>query len=105
MRSHLPDGPLLDQARFPAANKNLAECAANEDYGDDYQPDTGLEFGALKKSMWRSGAIAASIMAVGLIATQLVPFGDSIYSFQTEPGNRQTIALADGSEIMLHGGT
>ncbi|CAH0354787.1 FecR domain-containing protein [Sphingobium sp. CECT 9361] len=52
---------------------------------------------------WLGGAVAASLVAVlgiGFVANRPAP-----YSVETQPGVRRTITLADGSAIVMNGGT
>lgn len=52
---------------------------------------------------WLGGALAASLVAalgIGFVANRPAP-----YVVETQPGVRQTVPLADGSHIVMNGGT
>lgn len=50
------------------------------------------------------GMVAASLLAVTTYAV-MQPAGGSLETVRTEPGQRRTIELADGSRIAINGGT
>lgn len=52
---------------------------------------------------WLGGALAASLVAalgIGFVTSRAAP-----YAVETQPGVRRTVALADGSRIVMNGGT
>lgn len=56
-------------------------------------------------SVWRWGALAASVALATFAGVQLLSDRASPYAIETAAGESRTIALADGSEIMLNGGS
>lgn len=93
---------LLESATFPPADghERLPEFSNDE---DDIAYDGGSE--RVLRPRWRWGALAASIAAAGLFAVQMLPNRDSPYSIETPAGETRTVSLADGSEVLLNGGT
>lgn len=58
---------------------------------------------SIGRRAWLGGALAASLAAVIGVGV-LMPRADP-YAIETAPGQRRTIALADGSRIEMNGGT
>ncbi|WP_168355992.1 FecR family protein [Sphingomonas gei] len=94
--------PLLERATFPRGDGHgrLPEFSNDE---DDGAYDGGSE--PVRRAPWRWGALAASIAVAGLFAVQMLPNRDALYSIETSAGETRTVSLADGSEILLNGGT
>lgn len=64
--------------------------------------DRPLVRGVIQRG-WLYGAIAASVLAIVVVPVwQMRP---QPYSVATAPGERESIALADGSRILMNGGT
>lgn len=57
----------------------------------------------MTRRAWLGGAIAASV--AGLVGFGMIERQPSLYQVETAPGVRRTITLADGSQIVLNGGT
>jgi len=83
---------LLEAADFPAAAEEAQDLSAQP-----LQPSRGTA------SLWRWGALAASAVLVTFVSVQLLSGPDAHYSIETPAGESRTIALADGSKIMLNG--
>ncbi len=94
--------PLLERATFPPGDgdERLPEFSNDED--DDAHAG-GSE--PVRRPGWRWGALAASIAVAGLFGVQMLPDRDARYSIETAAGETRTVSLADGSEILLNGGT
>lgn len=93
--------PYLSVAAFPAGLENSASHRANTDYLEEV--DGVGRNTASRPALLRWGALAASIAAAAVLAFQFMPAGSEKYTLATAPGEVRTIALADGSEIMLNG--
>jgi transmembrane sensor len=93
---------LLERATFPSgdSHERLPEFSNDE---NDIAYDGGSE--RVRRPRWRWGALAASIAVAGLFGFQMLPNGDLLYSIETPAGETRTVSLADGSEILLNGGT
>lgn len=85
----------------PSAEDRILEA---RDHGPTDHSQDDLSAPATLSRRWVWGAIAASLALVALFSAQLFTGPDS-YTLQTRPGETRTIALADGSEIALNGGT
>lgn len=57
----------------------------------------------MTRRAWLGSAIAASV--AGLIGFGMIEREPSLYQVETAPGVRRTVTLADGSQIVLNGGT
>lgn len=93
---------LLESARFPSDDEpgHRPEFSNDEDvvaYDGSGEP--------VRRPQWRWGALAASIVVAGLLGVQMLPDRDSRYSVETPAGETRSVSLADGSAILLNGGT
>ncbi len=91
----------LRAARFPVAPRTLDDAFATVEYAETL--NTAAEPDRVRRMAWRWGALAASIAVVGALAFQQIAPDRGSYAIETAPGEMRTIALADGSEIMLNG--
>lgn len=91
--------PLIGRATFPRAD-------APSDFSNDVD-DVAYAGGSARVSrpQWRWGALAASVAVAGLFGVQMLSDRDALYSIETSAGETRTVSLADGSEILLNGGT
>lgn len=94
--------PLLESASFPSDNEpsRPPEFSNDEDlvaYDGSGEP--------VRRPRWRWGALAASITVAGLLGVQMLPNPNSRYSVETPAGETRSVSLADGSAILLNGGT
>ncbi|TIX51115.1 FecR family protein [Alteraurantiacibacter aquimixticola] len=83
---------ILQEANF-AAPDNMHPAAAN----DEGPPPASKG--------WRWLAIAASLVLVAMLAAQLLTSGSDRYVVATSPGETRTIALSDGGQIVVNGGS
>ena len=95
--------PLLEKADFSAEQDVPEDRAVGNEAASVLQP--GTRQALTRRKAWRWGALAASIAVAGLLAIQLFQAGSDTYAVETVLGQKRTIALADGSEIMLNGGS
>ncbi|MDT8760224.1 FecR domain-containing protein [Sphingomonas psychrotolerans] len=94
--------PLLASATFPSGeDREQIPRFSNDD--DDLAHGGGSE--RVRRSQWRWGAIAASVAAAGLFGVGMLPSRAARYSIETAAGEIRSVSLADGSEILLNGGT
>lgn len=93
---------VLERATFPAGG----EHEQTAEYGHD---GDGLAHGVrgklVRPNRLRWGALAASIAVTGFFAVRMSPDRDASYSIETAMGETRAVSLADGSEILLNGGT
>jgi len=96
--------PYLREATYPSAAADSAEESATE---EEQAPQQATDPGRMSRfaASWRWGAVAASVALAVTLGWQVLPGGDSAYTVETVPGEMRKIALADGSEIALNGGT
>jgi transmembrane sensor len=91
---------VFDRATFPPRDDHELEVGI---------PDDGLANGGVGESVrrrpWRWGALAASIAVAGFFAFAMLSNRDAPYAIETSAGETRTVSLADGSEILLNGGT
>jgi transmembrane sensor len=94
--------PVLERATFPC----IHEREQPPEFSND---EDGLAYSVggepVRRNRWRWGALAASMAVAGLFGVQMLPNRDEHYSIETAAGEPRTVALADGSEIQLNGGT
>lgn len=94
--------PLLEAARFPSGKEaSRPPEFSNDDAAAAY---AGSSVPA-RRPQWRWGALAASIALAGLIGVQMLPDRDALYAIETPAGETRSVALADGSTILLNGDT
>jgi transmembrane sensor len=93
--------PLLERATFPPGNghERLPEFGNDDDSADDGGSEPA------RRPPWHWGALAASIAVAGLFGAQMLPNRDARYAIETPAGKTRAVSLADGSEILLNGGT
>jgi transmembrane sensor len=93
--------PLLERAAFPPSfdQQRLPEPSNDDD------PAYGVGGEVVRQGRWRWGALAASVAVAGFFGIHILPNRDATYSIETAAGRTRTVALADGSEILLNGGT
>jgi len=94
--------PLLEQATFPPGGGPTRPPEFSNDE-DDLAYVDGSE--RVRRPQWRWGALAASLAVAALFGVQMLPGRDARYSVETSAGETRTVSLADGSEILLNGGT
>jgi transmembrane sensor len=94
--------PVLERATFPSTHEHEQPPEFSND-------EDGLDYSAggepIRRNGWRWGALAASIAVASLVGVQMLPNRDAHYSIETVAGETRTVSLADGSEILLNGGT
>jgi transmembrane sensor len=83
-------GPLVEQAQPSTPASIPLPIPANDP-------------GRPSRRLWIGGAIAASLVAATSIGL-LLPRSDP-WQIETRPGERRELALADGSKVILNGGT
>lgn len=87
----------------------LMESAEHPASADDADADARVSAAALhspggrKMGIWRWGALAASVALATVAGVQLLSNRTSTYAIETTAGESRTIALDDGSEIILNG--
>lgn len=96
--------PALSQSIFPEEPASGGRTLEGLDPSQSEPTDGERSAQTTLSRRWVWGAIAASFALVALFSAQLFTGPDS-YTLQTRPGETRTIALADGSEIALNGGT
>jgi transmembrane sensor len=93
---------VLDRATFPPADDH--EGPSGSSIQDDSLAN-GVIGGSGRRNLWRWGALAASIAVAGFLAVAMVYNRAAPYAIETPVGETRTVSLADGSEILLNGGT
>ena len=96
---------ILQRAKFPETSKIQGEKVAEHDSADDLDERIFSINGRPAARRWRWGSLAASLAVAGLVGLQYLPSDNSAYTIATAPGEIRTLALTDGSEIVLNGGT
>lgn len=94
--------PMLERASFPSNDEPaLTPEFSNDEDGRVY----AVQGEVVRRNRWRWGAVAASIAVASLVGVQMLPNRAAHYSIETLAGETRTVSLADGSEILLNGGT
>ncbi|SOB79189.1 FecR family protein [Sphingomonas guangdongensis] len=92
------------------ANNAAYEAALDEqeaaDALFDVTPAQPVATAPERAPRWRLPAIAASVaLLAGVGGWLTLDHGAELQTYETKPGERRTVALADGSRIVLNGGT
>jgi transmembrane sensor len=91
-------GAVLERATFPSGDEHERPLEFSND-------EDGVVGDGARRNRWRWGGLAASIAVAGLFGVQLMSDRDATYSIETFAGETRTVSLADGSEVLLNGGT
>jgi transmembrane sensor len=94
--------PVLERATFPSTEEQEQPPVFSH---DEDGPAYDVRGEPVRRHRWRWGALAASMAVAGVFGVQMLPNWDAHYSIETAAGETRTLALADGSEIKLNGGT
>jgi len=58
-----------------------------------------------RRRWWAGGGALAASVAAAVALLTLHPFGANLVQIETAPGEHRTVVLADGSRVILNGGT
>lgn len=94
--------PLIERAAFPRGDEHRQPP---EFSNDEDGPAYGVNGEMPGRTYRRWGALAASIALAGVFGARMLPSLGTSYSIETPAGRTRTVALADGSKILLNGST
>lgn len=95
---------VLDTAFHAAGTPSPISIAANDDAPGDNDDDARPAHSSARRWMVTLAALAALFVATLLAWPMLAP-SSTVYPVETRPGETRMIALSDGGEIALNGGT
>lgn len=96
--------PVISQVAFPEYRAATGETLEVTDQSPLDHSVHDWTAPPLVSRRWVWATIAATVALAALFTTQVLT-GPTSYTLETSPGETRTIALADGSEIVLNGGT